>query len=72
LRFFLSCTLRNRAVAQASCACHFAERNCGESKNDSLNIRLEGDPQPFHVDRALAAARCFGRNDLMQRRKAKP
>jgi len=26
-------TLRDRAVTQASCACHFAERNCGESKN---------------------------------------
>jgi hypothetical protein len=68
LRFFSNCTLRGRAVAQASCACHFAERNCGESKNDSLNIRLEGDPQPFHVDRAFAARGGFGRNDLMQRR----
>jgi hypothetical protein len=43
---------RRSGVTQTSCARHFAERNCGETKNASQNTRpLRALPKPFHVDR---------------------
>jgi len=38
---------RAAAVAQASCACHSAERNCGKTKYDLLNARRAAPFEPL-------------------------